>query len=365
MSPKFRAACLGEGLVVLVAREVGPLEDAGVFDRFAGGAEVNVAGVLAGYGVESHWVSRVGDDGFGRYLVGSVSERGIGVGAVGVDAGRPTGLYVKERGGSTGLPTDLGPGKSRMHYYRAGSAASAMDPTLLAEPSTAGVLATADLVHVTGITPALSGSTTDLTLALVSRPRSGLMSFDVNYRPGLWGDRIGRAADILAEITRHVDVALLGADEALAVWGIDGADAVRESFPEPRHLVVKNGGGAVSVFDGPERVDIDALSVQIVEQIGAGDAFAGGYLAGLLHGLDVIARTRLAHLSAAAVLTSQADHVALAWDDLVGRALECSDREWSQLQVTARGVPPALADLFRTSGAAGEAGREVGERSGV
>ncbi len=342
-----RVVCLGEGLVVLVAREAGPLEDSAVFDRFAGGAEVNVAGVLARLGIQAGWASRIGDDGFGRYLLRSVAERGIDVRAVDVDPARSTGIYVKERGGRTGLATDLGAGHSRMHYYRRDSAASAMNPAFLQSPPVAELLDASDLVHLTGITPALSESATELTRHLVRRRReTGLVSFDLNYRPALWGERSGQAAGVLAEITRGVDVVLLGADEAQAVWGLDGAEAIRTAFPEPRHVVVKNGGGRVTVYDGPDRVDIPALQVQIVEQIGAGDAFAGGYLAGLLHGLPVGQRTRLAHLSAAAVLTSPADHHTLEWDDAVQRALNCDDREWSSLRVGPDGVPAALAARF-------------------
>ena len=171
----------------------------------------------------------------------------------------------------------------------------------------------------------------------------------MNYRPALWGDRSAQAPEILAEIMSSVDVAFLGADEGLAVWGIEDADQLRARFPEPRHLVVKNGGGRVSVFDGTDRLDIPALQVQVVEQIGAGDAFAGGYLTGLLRGLDARQRTRLAHLSAAAALTTHADHASIVWDDAVQRAIVCSDREWAGLQVGPAGVPAALAALASTT----------------
>jgi len=351
--PNPRAVCIGEGLVVLVARDAGPLEDAAVFDRFAGGAETNVAGVLVGLDVDSAWASRVGDDGFGRYLVRSVAERGIDVSAVGIDPDHRTGMYVKERGGTTGRPTDLGARNSRMHYYRQDSAASRMDEQFLAEQALRALLDAADLVHVTGITPALSPSATAMTLALSRRPRTGLVGFDVNFRPALWGARAGQAPDILEEIAHNADVVLLGADEALAVWGIEDADRIRARFGEPRHLVVKNGGGAVTVFDGMDRYDIDALRVDVVEQIGAGDAFAGGYLAGLLHGLPVIERTRLAHLSAAAVLTSHADFQPIESSDLLRRALACGDDEWSSLRIGVDGVPAALTARFGSQQGAG------------
>ena len=95
------AVTLGEGLAVLVARP-GPLEDSATFDRTAGGAEANVATVLAQLDVDAGWVSRVGDDGFGRYLVADLARRGVDVSAVVIDPDRPTAVYVKERGSGSG-----------------------------------------------------------------------------------------------------------------------------------------------------------------------------------------------------------------------------------------------------------------------
>ncbi len=129
-----RAVTLGEGLAVLVAQP-GPLEDSATFDRTAGGTEANVAMVLAQLDVEAGWISRVGNDGFGRYLVRHLARHGIDVAAVVVDPARPTGVYVKERGGGSGLPTDLAAGESRMLYYRTGSAASALSPADLIAPA--------------------------------------------------------------------------------------------------------------------------------------------------------------------------------------------------------------------------------------
>ena len=107
------AVTLGEGLAVLVGRP-GPLEDSGSFDRTAGGAEANVAAVLAQFDVDTAWLSRVGNDGFGRYLVRHLARRGVDVSGVVVDPARPTAIYVKERGGGSGAATDLALGDSRM-----------------------------------------------------------------------------------------------------------------------------------------------------------------------------------------------------------------------------------------------------------
>ena len=83
-------------------------------------------------------------------------------------------------------------------------------------------------------------------------------------------------------------------------------------FPEPEHLIVKNDAHTVTGFWGDERVDVPALRLDVVEKIGAGDAFAGGFLAGLLHGLGHEERIRLGHLCAAAALDGPRRHRGVA-----------------------------------------------------
>ncbi|WP_344333713.1 PfkB family carbohydrate kinase, partial [Kitasatospora putterlickiae] len=107
------AVCVGESMAVLLPDRPGPLESVENFSLSVGGAESNVAGALTALGVPSAWISRVGDDGFGRRLLGELTARGVDVSAVAVDPHRPTGLYLKEVGGGTGDRHDLGPGRSR------------------------------------------------------------------------------------------------------------------------------------------------------------------------------------------------------------------------------------------------------------
>ncbi len=300
-----RAVTVGEGLAVLVARP-GPLEDSPAFERTAGGAEANVATVLTQLGVDTSWISRVGDDGFGRYLVRHLAQRGVDTRAVYTDPTRPTGLYVKERGGGSAAATDLAAGASRMLYYRAGSAASALSPADLT--AAAGLLDRCALIHFTGITTALSPSATELTETLLALPRRGrLIGFDLNYRPALWIRRTESAADILAAHLRRADVAFVGADEAEEVFGTGDPARLRRMFPEPRHLVVKNSGHSVTGFRDDAWVEVPALRLEVTEAIGAGDAFAGGYLAALLHDRPHEQLLRFGHLCAAAALTGTGD----------------------------------------------------------
>jgi 2-dehydro-3-deoxygluconokinase len=330
-SARPSAVTLGEGLAVLVARP-GPLEDSASFDRTAGGAEANVATVLAAFDVDTAWLSRVGNDGFGRYLVRHLARRGVDVSGVVVDPVRPTAIYVKERGGGSGAATDLAVGDSRMLYFRTGSAASALSPADLTAPAARRLLDKSTLTHTTGITAALSESTIRLIDDLVAMPRRGrLVSFDLNYRPTLWAARSPDASEVLARHIRGSDVVLVGADEALAVFGTEDPARLRALFPEPDHFIVKNDAHSVTGFQRGERVDVPALRLGVVEKIGAGDAFAGGFLAGLLHGLGHQERIRLGHLCAAAALTGDGDVAELPGRQRLEELASLDSTAWTRL----------------------------------
>lgn len=326
-----RAVCVGEGLVVLVA-EPGPLENSETFHRTAGGAEANVARVFGQLGVDASWISRVGDDGFGRYLVRQLTEAGVDTSGVAVDEDRPTGMYVKERGSGSADRYDLADGDSAMTYFRSGSAASALSPNDIAGNG-AGLIARADLIHFTGITVAISDTAADLTRSLMDCPC--VISFDLNYRPALWNSRPHAAADVLGEHVRGSDVVSMGADEAAVVFGASDPAELRNMFPEPRHLVVKNDAHIVTAFDGTDRVDVPALTLDVVEKIGAGDAFAGGYLTALLSGRSAVACVRFGHLCAAGALTGHGDIAAVLPLDVLTGLSELDDSEWADLDYAA------------------------------
>ncbi|MDH6574935.1 sugar kinase [Kitasatospora sp. MAP5-34] len=332
------AVCLGESMAVLAPEAPGPLEQAETFRRGYGGAESNVACGLAGLGIPTAWISRVGADGFGRRLVEQIAAHGVDTSAVGYDPARPTGLYVKETGSGAEHPYDLGAGHSRLHYYRRGSAAAAMGPELLADPAVAALLAGAELVHLTGITPALSDSCHRLVRTLLAVP-DRLVSFDLNWRPALWA---GRDRQALRFLMNASDIVLLGADEAREVLGTDEPAALRKLLPRPGVLVLKDDGRHATAIapDGSTTAE-PALRVEVVEPTGAGDAFAAGYLAGTLRGLPEPQRLRLGHLSAAAALTTRGDLGPVPPAALTERLLAADEADWAAVTVDADGCHPA------------------------
>ncbi|MDH6126788.1 sugar kinase [Kitasatospora sp. GP82] len=334
------AVCLGESMAVLIPERPGPLEQAESFRRSFGGAESNVACTLAALGVPAAWIGRVGADGFGRHLVGQIAAHGVDTSAVGYDETRPTGLYVKETGSGQDHPYDLGAGRSRLHYYRRGSAASAMGPELLADPAAAPLLAAAPLIHLTGITPALSDSCHRLVRTLLAVP-DRLVSFDLNWRPSLWA---GRDRQALRFLMNASGIVLLGADEAREVLGTDDPAALRKLLPRPSVLVLKDDGRRATAIapDGSTTTE-PALGVGVVEPTGAGDAFAAGYLAGTLRGLTGRRRLRLGHLAAAATLTVRGDLGPMPPAALIEQLLTADEAEWAATTVDASGFHPASA----------------------
>lgn len=285
----------GETMAVVVPVAAEPVETAELFRIDAGGAESNVAAHVAALGQGARWLSRLGDDPLGRRVLARVAARGVDVTTVIVDAAHRTGVYVKD------------PGRG-VHYYRDGSAAAHLSP------GDAGEVALTDVavVHVSGITAALGrsphGGTAPAFLdALIARARAeGVpVSFDVNHRAALW--TVADAAPVLLDLARRADIVFVGRDEAELLWGAATPAAIRALLPETAELVVKDGDVGATVFAGADEVFVPAHRVDVVEPVGAGDAFAGGYLAAHLAGAAPAARLQAGHDRSALTLLTTAD----------------------------------------------------------
>ena len=405
---------LGESMVTFLPSRPGRLADVPSFDRAIGGAESNVACTLAAAGHSVRWVSRVGADGFGDHLVEAIGAYGVDVTAVRRDPARPTGIYFRTAG-------DRSTAAHEVAYYRTGSAASAMT----VGNTDLDAVRAGRVLHLSGITAALSEGCLGLMRELTA-PRTGrpLISFDVNYRPGLWpGDE---GAGVLLDLARGADVVFVGEDEAEEAWGVTGGpDAVRAALPEPGVLVVKQGALGATAFvsaagsrgqiaprgqaaDGsspaplkpptggpsaqsassdagepagahsaepaghraagaapdPEKggtpharasetasaaaatpsIFVPALIVDVVATIGAGDAFAAGFLSATLRGLPAGTCLRHAHLTAAAALTAPGDLAPPPARHHADRLAALDDDAWGKLRLgpgwTRAGRPP-------------------------
>jgi 2-dehydro-3-deoxygluconokinase len=264
---------LGETMGLLRAASIGSLEHVSDFALHIGGAESNVAIGVARLGRPAVWMGRVGDDGVGRRVLRELRAEGVTVDAV-VDPDARTGLMLKE------TPTA---GRTRVSYYRTASAGSriGIDDLDYDAIESAGVL------HVTGITLALSESAEQAVFAAIGAAvAAGVpVSFDVNHRPALWGDR--DPTPLYRRVAERSAIVFAGADEAELLVGAGSPDqlAARIADLGPTQAIVKLGeDGCVASIDG-EALSVPAEKITPLDTVGAGDAFVAGYLVALLDGL--------------------------------------------------------------------------------
>ncbi|MRG61118.1 sugar kinase [Agromyces sp. CFH 90414] len=293
--PQPDVLAIGEVMALVVPVAAEPLERAQDFRVDAAGAEANVASHLAALGRPAAFAGRLGDDALGRRIAGELAERGVDTRWLVHDPAAPTGLYVKDPGAA-------------VTYYRAGSAASRTAPPFL----DALPLDDVRVVHLSGITPALSAECAAFTDAAFDRvaAASATLSFDVNHRPALWAaaGQADAAAERLLALARRADVVFVGLDEAELLWGARSAAEVRALLPEPREVVVKDGAtGAASVTRDGVETFVATPAVAVVEVVGAGDAFAAGHLDALLDGHDAAGRLAAGHARAAIALAATSD----------------------------------------------------------
>jgi 2-dehydro-3-deoxygluconokinase len=326
------AVCLGETMAMLTPVQAVPLHQATELHCGIGGAESNVAMGLAAMGLDAHWVGRVGRDGFGTRILRELRDHGVGVAGVEVDDSLPTGLYVK-------VPAQESDpdGGSSVLYYRQGSAASVMGRATLANPTVHSLLEDAALIHLSGITAALSPECLELLEAILTAPREGrIISFDVNWRAALWA---GRDRSALQRLANLADIVLVGKDEAEHAFGTTDEAELRRMLPGPQVLVIKNAAiSAIALTRGDAagggtREEVPALSVAVVEPVGAGDSFAAGYLSGVLFGLGQKASLRRGHVAAACTLTVHGDRGPLPDAAQLSGILESSDDDWAAIHV--------------------------------
>lgn len=262
---------LGETMLLLSGAGVGEVGDLDHMRVDTGGAESNVAIGLVRAGVRATWVGRVGADPAGDRVLRDLRGAGVEVAAV-VDPDRSTGLMMKER---------LADGRTRVTYHRRHSAGSALEPVDVPD----GLVERAALVHVSGITVALSPSARETVAAVLDRAAAAgvPVSFDVNHRQKLLDAAAAR--EHYRAVARRAAVVFAGDDEARILLGTEpeegsGEDLARAlaDLASGRAVVKLGSRGAVAAVDG-RTVRRAATPVRVVDPVGAGDAFVAAWLA--------------------------------------------------------------------------------------
>ncbi len=286
----------GEAMALFQPFDGADLRTAAQVGVHVAGAELNLCAAAARVGLRAGFCSRVGDDPLGDRVLDHARSLGVDTALVAVDSQRPTGLFLK----------DVRPdGLRRVHYYRKGSAASAMTgddvARLLAEPPR--------LVAVSGITSALGEGPRTAVRTLLRRARAAttMVAFDPNLRPALGGLE-GQVAEARA-LLPHVDVLLLGLDEAEPLFGTADPKSIFRAATAAgvRETVLKAGPDGCYHATDAGMAHLPTAASTVVDPVGAGDAFGGGYLAARLHGAAPAGAAWLGSRLAAGVVAAHGD----------------------------------------------------------
>jgi 2-dehydro-3-deoxygluconokinase len=185
------------------------------------------------------------------------------------------------------------------------------------------------VLHLSGITAALSPSCHALMDHLTRAPRGEtVVSFDANWRPALWPD--GDGPEVTARLARRSDLVFVGRDEAAAMWGVDDPAEVAALLEHPPALVVKDAEHGATLLSGEQTTWVPSLRVDVVEPVGAGDAFAAGFIAGTLARLPDQRRLRLGHAVAASALSTPHDLGTLPDRAELTALVNAEDEEWTR-----------------------------------
>ena len=258
-------------MVAFAPMEKGPIRYSQAMGKRTAGAESNVAIGLAKLGKKAGWFSKLGDDEFGEYILRELRGENVDTSAVIMSRKNPTGIMFKQF--SAGNETSV-------FYYRKGSAAS----TITKEDLPLEYIKQAKILHISGITPALSESCKEAVFTAVqfAREQNIRVSFDPNIRLKLWCKDEAKAC--LMDLLPLSDIVLIGEDEADILLGTNDpyqtVDILRKH--NVSQIAAKLGAAGAVVADQHMSYAISARPVQVVDNIGAGDAFNAGFLCALL-----------------------------------------------------------------------------------
>ncbi|EHK80221.1 sugar kinase [Saccharomonospora azurea SZMC 14600] len=261
------------------------------------GAESTVAVGLSRLGHRVRWVGRVGRDEPGELVLRTLRAEEVDVSRVREDDDAPTGIVLFEQ---------RLPDVTRVQYYRAGSAGSRLAPADVTTAIEAGTR----LVHLSGITPALSPTAREAVTAACDHAAEHdvAVCLDVNFRSRLWS--ADEAADVLTPLARRARVVVGSPDELALVGGVE--DLLRHGVAE---VVTKHGAEGAAVTTENGTLDAPAHRVPVVDSVGAGDAFTAGYLSGWLDGVGLAERLDRGTACGAFAVATRGD-----WEGLPTRA---------------------------------------------
>ena len=302
MLKRFNVLTIGDALITMNPSTKGPLRYVTNFERKVGGAELNFAIGVARLGLGSKWISRLGNDDFGRVIYNFARGEGVDVSDVQLMTGYPTSLNFKE------IKED---GSGSTYYYRSNSPISTLEP----EDITGDIFQDIDVVHLTGVFLSLDKNNRHIVKKIleIAKAKNIIISFDPNIRLKLW--TIEEAREVFHDVFPYVDILLTGLDEIKLIIGEDSEEAMMKFAHEYaiQDLVIKDGGNGSRLYRNGEWTSEEAYAVDVVDTVGAGDGFDTGYIYGYLYGYTPSQLLNFANGVGALVTTVSGDNEGLPY----------------------------------------------------
>lgn len=294
---------IGEAMIAFNPTATGPMMFVNGFEKRIGGAELNTAIGCARLGLKAGYVSRLGNDEFGKYILNYARGEGIDVSQVEFVDGYPTSVNFKE------IMED---GSARTFFYRDKSPTLTLFPEDLEE----SYFQQAKILHITGIYPAIGEKNIDVIRKAIELAKSNgvKISFDPNIRLRMWSKE--EARKVLSEILPHVDILLAGDEEMEIILGEKDPGIIIEKAKElgiPFIAIKQGDKGSVGYLKGNVVAAPPVKAAKVVDTVGAGDGFNAGIIYGILQDWPLEKTLHFANTIGSMVVSVKGDNEGLPY----------------------------------------------------
>lgn len=293
---------IGDSMITMNPQKKGPLRNVTHFERNIGGAELNFAIGCSRLGLQTKFISRVGQDDFGRFIYNFLRGEGIDTNDVTFVEGHPTSLNFKE------IQED---GEGETYYYRTNAPISTMNESAINEEMLEGI----DVVHLTGVFLSLYKNNLRVVKKIIqiARKKRIMISFDPNIRLKMWTKE--EAKETFDQILPDIDILLAGAEEAQDMFGSSSDEKLEEVAQQYNisSLVIKDGANGSKMYRNNKWVYEKAYEVEAIDSVGAGDGFNAGFIYAYLRGFECNELLNFANCVGAMVTTVVGDNEGLPY----------------------------------------------------